>query len=107
MRSRLGSEGGLTLLEVLGAIAVLMFGIFVAVMWTNGRAAAQAQERSACVSQMDRIRTDINAWAKTTGPQNPGGDRAECVRIKGMVEQYNSQCSEVIGALPVPTDCDH
>ena len=60
-------------------------------------------EKNVCLTQLDRVGNQVQTWAKTTSPQNPGGDKPLCTTAKDMVEKYNKQCGERLGKLPVPT----
>lgn len=99
----LHSEKGVTGLELLAAIAVLvvaaaviLWGMYFYRSYKNG-------QQAVCLTRLDTVRSVVTDWAKTTSPANPTGDRPLCTTAKDMVEKYNKQCGELIGKLPVPT----
>jgi type II secretory pathway pseudopilin PulG len=99
----LRSQRGLTGLELLGAIAVLLLAAAVISVIGYFVASHDLSEKNICLTQLDKVGSEVQTWAKTTTPQNPGGEKGLCTTAKDFVEKYNKQCGERLGTLPVPT----
>ena len=99
---RLNSQRGVTGLELLAAIAVLVLVLAAGLLIAYFVSSHDLAEKNICLTQLDKVGSQVQTWAKTTTPQNPGGDKSICTTVKDMVEKYNKQCGDRIGKLPVP-----
>lgn len=97
------SQRGVTGIEVLAAIAVILAAVTVALVIAYFVTSYKNSQKSLCLTRLDTVRGVVTDWAKTTSPTNPTGDRQLCTTAKDMVEKYNKECGELIGKLPIPT----
>ena len=99
----LRTQRGVTGLELLAAIAVLLAVLTVGTIIAFFVTSYDVSQKNICLTQLDKVANQVQTWAKTTTPQNPGGDKGVCTTTKDFVEKYNKECGERLGRLPVPT----
>jgi hypothetical protein len=98
---RRNKQRGVTGVEIAIAIAIVL--ALIAVLWWIFGSGPSEGELSVCRSQLTQVQRVVDAWNATTSPEDPIGDRILCTTTRDAVRRYNSQCAEILQALPEPT----
>src|SRR5688572_10016135 len=100
---RLKSERGMTGLEILAVIALLMAVVALTALVSGWMASSTIGENNACVNQLNQVQSAMQAWVTTVNSGSPTGDRTLCITAKNLAEKYNPVCGQRIGEVPLPT----
>jgi hypothetical protein len=95
----LRNQHGLTGLEILALIAVLLGVVTVGLLFAWYSEAADNGQRDVCLLQLDKIQTAIQLWIAAPD------DRMLCRMALNLINNYNNtgRCAQLIGQVPTPT----